>query len=458
MTRRLWSERRRDAHCHGASRTPVTGPPFATLEQWLAWQEGLHATEIELGLERVAEVLARLPLAGPAPLTLLVGGTNGKGSCAAYLSAMLAAGGYSVGTYTSPHLQRYNERIRLRGSDIDDAALLAAFAEVEAARQGVSLTYFEYGTLAAIAAFARAGCNARVMEVGLGGRLDAVNVLEPDGSLVVSVALDHTDWLGPDRESIGREKAGIFRAARPAICADPEPPQSLLGHAAAISATLLRWPQDFRAVDEGATWRYESAHSRLEGLPLPPLFGQVQLRNAAASLALLEACLGPARLPALARGLGQARLDGRYQRQQVGGVEWVLDVAHNPAAALALADTLGAQPRAARVRCVFGILDTKDAHGVIAALSPCVDEWLLAPTESPRAVPAATLAAHFLAADMAAPAANIAVSAAPDPRCSQWPDVTAACAAAARVSRPGDRVIVAGSFHTVAPALRFLGL
>ena len=257
-------------------------PPFATVAEWLAWQESLNAAHIELGLERVAEVLGRMAASGTRVLTLLVGGTNGKGSCTAYLSAMLAADGYRVGTYSSPHLLRYHERIRIDGQDIDDASLLAAFGEVESARHGVALTYFEYGTLAALAAFAQAGCTARVLEVGLGGRLDAVNAVEPDGSLVVSVALDHVDWLGPDRESIGFEKAGIFRGGRPAVCADPDPPASLLAHAEAIGARLIRTPGEFRAVVRGHSWRYESAHGVLEGLAMPPLAGRVQLGNAAA--------------------------------------------------------------------------------------------------------------------------------------------------------------------------------
>lgn len=419
-------------------------PPFATVAEWLAWQESLNAAHIELGLERVAEVFSRMGAAGSTALTVLVGGTNGKGSCTAYLSAMLAADGYRVGTYSSPHLLRYHERIRIDGNDIDDASLLAAFGEVESARHGVALTYFEYGTLAALAAFAQAGCTARVLEVGLGGRLDAVNAVAPDGSLVVSVALDHVDWLGPDRESIGFEKAGIYRGGRPAVCADPDPPGSLLAHAKAIGAQLIRTPGDFRAVATGPTWRYESAHGVLEGLPMPPLAGRVQLGNAAASLALLEACLGSARLPRLARGLGQARLAGRFQVHRAAGVEWVLDVAHNPAAAAALAETLAGLPPATRRRCIFGILDTKDAPGVLAALAPCVDEWLLVPTDSARALaPAALAEALALAGGGLAGA---------------WPDVASACAAAAGDAREGERIIVAGSFHTVGPALEFLGL
>ncbi len=419
-------------------------PPFATVAEWLAWQESLNSAHIELGLARVAEVLSRMPAAGSPALTLLVGGTNGKGSCTAYLSAMLGEGGFRVGTYSSPHLLRYHERIRIDAHEIDDAGLLAAFAEVEAARNGVALTYFEYGTLAALAAFAQAGCTARVLEVGLGGRLDAVNAVEPDGSLVVSVALDHLDWLGPDRESIGFEKAGIFRAARPAVCADPDPPVSLLAHAQRIGARLIRTPQDYRAVALEQTWRYESAYGALEGLPMPPLAGRVQLGNAAASVALLEACLGSEALPRLTPGLQRARLPGRFQVHRSAGIEWVLDVAHNPAAAAALAETLTAQPGASRTRCIFGILDTKDVVGVLAALRPCIDEWLLVATDSRRALAPTTLAE--------------ALAEAGGGRASLWSDVRSACRSAADDALPGERIVVAGSFHTVGPALELLGL
>lgn len=388
-------------------------------------------------------MLARLPGAEAPALTLVVGGTNGKGSCTAYLSAMLASAGYRVGTYTSPHLLRYHERIRIDGRDIDDTALLAAFAAVEAVRHGVPLTYFEYGTLAALAAFAAARCDARVLEVGLGGRLDAVNAVEPQASLVVTVALDHTDWLGPDRESIGREKAGIFRSGRPAVCADPDPPRSLLEHAESIGAPLRRIGRDFRAVPVAAGWRYESTTTVLEGLPPPPLSGAFQFANAAASLALLEACLGPERLPTLARGLSGARLAGRFQCHRDGEVDWLLDVAHNPAAAAALAGSLAARPVSGITRCVFGILDTKDVAGVLEELCPHVDEWLLVPTDSPRAVTGERL---------------LALLATRGARAVLHADVQAGCQMARAVSRPGDRVLVAGSFHTVGPALRYLGL
>ncbi len=390
-------------------------------------------------------MLSRLPAAGSRALTLLVGGTNGKGSCAAYLAAMLAAGGYRVGRYTSPHLLRYHERVVIDGACIDDAGLLAAFAEVERARGEVPLTYFEYGTLAALSAFAQAGCTAWVLEVGLGGRLDAVNAVTPAGALVASVALDHMDWLGPDRESIGREKAGIFRPDRPAICGDPAPPASLLAQADAIAARLWCLGREYHVRPEAdGRWAYESPGGRLAGLPPPPLAGQVQYGNAASAMALLEACLGFARLAELAPALGGARLAARGQRVRQAGVEWWLDVAHNPAAAAALADTLAATPVPGRRLCVFGGLETKDVHGVLAALSPQVDEWLFVPADSPRALTTARLCAAL--GDVGGGLA------------SAWPSVAEACAAAAERARAGDRVLVAGSFHVAGPAMAWLGL
>ncbi|TVQ47359.1 MAG: bifunctional folylpolyglutamate synthase/dihydrofolate synthase [Gammaproteobacteria bacterium] len=423
----------------------MDAPPFDRVADWLAWQERLNAAGIELGLERVATVLSRLPAAGSGALTLLVGGTNGKGSCAAYLAAMLSAGGYRVGLYTSPHLLRYHERVVIDDACIDDAGLLAAFAEVEQARGQVPLTYFEYGTLAALSAFAQAGCTARVLEVGLGGRLDAVNAVSPAGALVASVALDHVDWLGPDRESIGHEKAGIFRAGRPAICGDPAPPSSLLAHARAIDAELWCIGRDYhaRAESEGR-WCYESPGGRLSGLPAPPLAGQVQYGNAASAMALLEACLGFSRMAELAPALGAARLAARGQRVRQADVEWWLDVAHNPAAAAALADTLAAAPVPGRRLCVFGGLETKDVRGVLGALAAEVDEWLFVPADSPRALTTARLCE--------------ALGEVGGGRASAWPGVAEACAAAAERARPGDRVLVAGSFHVAGPAMAWLGL
>lgn len=423
----------------------MSAPPFDTVAEWLAWQERLNAAGIALGLERVETVLARLPASGSRALTLVVGGTNGKGSCAAYLAAMLAAGGYRVGLYTSPHLLRYHERVVIDGACIDDAGLLAAFTEVEQARGDVPLTYFEYGTLAALSAFAQAGCTARVLEVGLGGRLDAVNAVDPGGALVASVALDHMDWLGPDREAIGREKAGIFRRDRPAICGDPAPPQSLLAHADSLGARLWCLGREFSAVPAAdSRWDYVSPGGRLPGLAPPPLAGRVQYGNAASAMALLEACLGFPRMAALAPALGQARLSARGQRVWQAGVEWWLDVAHNPAAAEALADTLAAAPVSGRQLCVFGGLETKDVTGVLGALAPQIDEWLFLPADSSRALTTARLLEA-----LGGVGGGVA---------SAWPGVAEACAAAAARARPGDRVLVAGSFHVAGPAMAWLGL
>ncbi len=421
-------------------------PPFATVAEWLTWLERCNPREIHLGTERVVEVLARMPLASPAPLTLTVGGTNGKGSCVAYLSAMLAALDRRCGTYTSPHLHRFNERIAVSGTALDDATLLDAFAAVERAREGVALTYFEFTTLAALAAFDAAGCDARVLEVGLGGRLDAVNAVDADGALLVSVALDHVDWLGSDRESIGGEKAGIFRAGRPAVCADPDPPASVFTHARRIGARLLRPGHDYDHGRDVDGWWYRSAGLALHALPAPGLGdSDVQRGNAAASLALLEACAGADAARVAAPALARARLPARGERIERDGVTWIVDVAHNPAAAAALAAALGTVPAGRRRHAVFGILDTKDVSGVLAALAPRVDAWYLAPADAPRAVAAPALRAA-LPEDARARVAG------------EYASVAAACDAAAAAAAAGDEVVVFGSFHIAGPALEHLQL
>jgi dihydrofolate synthase/folylpolyglutamate synthase len=318
---------------------------FATLDDWLGWQETLHPKAIDLRLERVRTVLQRLQPEPPAYTVITVGGTNGKGSCVAMLDSILRAAGYPVGAYSSPHLLRYNERIRINGVEADDAAICRAFARIDAVRSEISLTYFEFGTLAALELFREAGVDVAVLEVGLGGRLDAVNVLDADAALVVSIGIDHVDWLGADRDSIGYEKAGIYRAGRPAICADPDPPLRLVEYAASIHARLLCVNRDYQFARTDATWRWQSGDWRFDALPLPALAGNHQLGNAAAALMTLISLQD--RLPvspeAIPTGLINAKLPGRFQIIP-GPVEWILDVAHNPHAAAALADQLRGRP------------------------------------------------------------------------------------------------------------------
>jgi dihydrofolate synthase/folylpolyglutamate synthase len=300
---------------------------------------------------------------------LTVGGTNGKGSVTAYLDAILAAAGYETGWFTSPHLARYHERIRVHGREVSDADLLAAFAAIDAARGDISLTFFEWNALAAFVVFARAGVDVAVLEVGMGGRLDAVNLLDADAAAVVSVGLDHREWLGETLEAIGHEKAGIFRAGRPAIFGGRQVPRSVVAHAAAIGARLKRIGTDFDFVERADGWDYVGFGSRRRELPLPGLAGSAQLGNAAVALAMLEAVEPRLLVPdqAVRAGLVDVRLPGRFQVLP-GAPEWILDVAHNREAAQALAASLAARPCAGRTLAVCGILGDKDIEGIVAAL------------------------------------------------------------------------------------------
>ena len=418
-----------------------------SLADWLAHLEGLHPkgqNGIELGLARVARVKDELMQVPHCPV-IIVGGTNGKGSTCAYIEQIYRCAGYRTGCYTSPHLLTYNERVKLDGEAVTDDRLCAAFARVEAARQaagGVSLTYFEFGTLAAWEVFAAAGVEAVILEVGLGGRLDAVNIYEPDCSIVTGIALDHTDWLGGTREAIGFEKAGIFRAGKPAVCADPEPPQSLLDHAAAIGADLHLIGRDFASKVVADGWSFVSSVGTLADLPLPALRGACQLRNAAAALLAVE-CL-QSRLPvgrdAICQGLQVARLPGRFQvvgeRPAV-----ILDVGHNPQAMSELARNLATTPCSGRTLAVVGMLADKDIVGALAALEGRVDVWLVAGLDTPRGASARTLADV-----VAGLGGDVLQFASPEQ------------AFAHAVGRAGedDRIAAFGSFYTVAAVMRML--
>lgn len=412
---------------------------FSTLNDWLDWQETLHPKTIDLGLDRVRTVLKRLQPESPPFVVITVGGTNGKGSCVALLEAILSAAGYQVGAYTSPHLLRYNERIRINRQEVNDAALCQTFARIDQVRGNQSLTYFEFSALAALELFQQAGVNVAVLEVGLGGRLDAVNVLDADAALVVSIGLDHTDWLGPDRDSIGYEKAGIYRPHRPAICADPDPPQRLVGYAEQIGANLQRVGCDYTFTRTGSSWRWESAQVRFDHLPLPALVGEPQIGNAAAVLAILMSLRPqlPVSPDAIRAGLTQVQLPARFQIIP-GPVEWILDVAHNPPAAEVLALNLRARPGSGRTLAVVGILADKDAGGVIQALADRVDEWYTAALAGARGRSDVELKDLLIAHGHRATAAG---------------DVIAACRIARQTAQPGDRIVILGSFHTVAPAL-----
>lgn len=415
---------------------------FNSLADWLAWQETLHPSEIELGLERVAEVLRRLHPEPPPFVVITVGGTNGKGSTVAMLEAILRAGGYRVGAYTSPHLLRYNERIRVDGTEVDDATLCDSFERIDQARGAVSLTYFEFGTLAAIDIFQRRGIDVAILEVGMGGRLDAVNVLDADVALVTTVDIDHAQWLGATREEIGFEKAGIYRSGHPAIYGSSNAPRSVRDHAATIGAQLYRYGEDFGATPEGEGWLWWWGGRERHTLPLPALRGHSQLQNAAGVLMALDVVAErlPLNQSQVRAGLLAVRLPGRFQVMP-GEVTRILDVAHNPQAAGELAANLTALPCAGRTLAVVGMLADKDMAGALAKLRGVVDHWYPGGLNVARGATTAQLTQA------------LAVAGVPTNHITACPDVATALTQVQEAAQPGDRIIVFGSFYTVAEAL-----
>ncbi|HKV95921.1 MAG TPA: bifunctional tetrahydrofolate synthase/dihydrofolate synthase [Gammaproteobacteria bacterium] len=417
---------------------------FATLKDWLAWQEQLHPNPIDLGLERVRRVLQAMQIERPPFKVLTVGGTNGKGSCVAFLDAMLRAQGYQAGAYTSPHLLRYNERIRIGGREVMDAELCESFARVDRARGATSLTYFEFGTLAALDIFRNHSIDVAVLEVGMGGRLDAVNAVDPLGALVASVGLDHMEWLGPDRDSIGYEKAGIYRRGRPAICGDRDPPLRLMQTAQRNGADLRVLGRDFewQATGDGWTWQGDGSH--IGNLPPPAIPGRIQYDNAASSIALLRAVRSELAVSeaAIRKGLQQAKISARFERVP-GDVELILDVAHNQDAARVLASNLDATRGGGRTFAVIGMYRDKAADTVAQALGERIDSWHLGGLGGPRGQTAADLATRIRSA---LPRASLHAHA----------SVIDAWRAARAAAGRGDRIVIFGSFQTVSAILRIL--
>ena len=413
----------------------------STLDDWLGRIERLHHRPIDLSLERVREVAGRLGLGFDCPV-FLVAGTNGKGSTCAMLEAILGAAGYRTGLYTSPHLLRFNERARIDGREANDDELIEHLAAVEGARGSTSLTYFEFTTLAVLRLFARARLDVAVLEVGLGGRLDATNVVDADCAIVTSVDLDHMDYLGPTREHIGWEKAHIFRRDRPAVCSDPQPPRRLCEAAQQIGADLWRFGRDFNYQGDRQQWAYGGRRQRRSGLPYPALRGANQLLNASGALAALEA-LG-SRLPvsqqAVRQGLLNVDLAGRFQVLP-GRPALILDVAHNPHAAAVLAENLDNMGFYPRTLAVFGMLRDKDVAGVIDRVAPRIDAWYVG----------ATAGARGLSAEEAL---RVLRERQPGAAASPFENIAAALDAAQREAGPDDRIIAFGSFLTVADVMR----
>lgn len=419
-------------------------PAGAPLSDWLSWLETLSPIEIDLGLERVQLMLDRL--APPMPEhVLLIAGTNGKGSSVAMSDALLRASGKRVGAYTSPHIDRYNERILLDGVQASDADIIAAFGRIEAAREGLPLTYFEYGTLAAIDVFANENLDVWILEVGLGGRLDATNAIAPSASLITNVSLDHCEWLGDDVETIAMEKAGIMRPGIPTVFGDRSIPDAIVRHATATSAKLFLLARDFDFMcNDDGRWSWQWPNRALNNLPPPGLVGRFQIGNAAAVLALLAAAGLDAELDEMLVGnvLATLTLAGRLQHRIFGNQSWIFDVAHNPAAAGVLANALISETHRGKTIAIVGLLNDKDVSGVILPLRECVDRWTAVTADSPRA---------HTANEVARQIANLCGK-----PCIVAESMRHAIEFSRQIAAEGDRILVTGSFHTVGPALAHL--
>ncbi len=419
---------------------------FANLHDWLAWQEQLHPTEIDLGLERVAVVLQRMQLASPDFTVITVAGTNGKGSCVAMLDAIYRAAGFSVGAYTSPHLKNYNERISIDGVTVSDRQLCEVFEEIDQARHKISLTYFEFGTLAAIALMAKADVDIAVLEVGLGGRLDAVNVLDADVAVISSIGMDHQDWLGEDREKIALEKAGVARSGRPVVCGELQPPGSLSTYLEQIGAPLYLINHDFFAERTQAdlssnSWSWKNGVRRRSSLPIPALRGDMQLVNAACVLKVIELLMPQWSVTQadIREGLNSVFVPARFQIIP-GDIPLVVDVAHNVQAANALAANLKKLACTGSTLAVFACLRDKDLLGIIQEMAPVVDGWFVASLEGPRARSAREIAQQItdICGDI------------PVTLCDS---IALAKESAIEAAKPGDRIVAFGSFLVAADLL-----
>ncbi len=415
---------------------------FSRLADWLAWQESLHPRKIDLGLARVKRVFESLRPDYQQPLTITVGGTNGKGSCVALLESILRAQGYRVGAYTSPHILHYNERIRINGKPAADEAICNTFSRIDQCRLGTTLSFFEFGTLTALDLFAEAAVDVQLLEVGLGGRLDAVNIIDGDVALITSIDIDHKGWLGETRDAIGFEKAGIFRRGRPAVIGDTKPPQSLLDYGREIGTHLYRLGQDFSYEYSGSErWTWQGSRLALKNLPLPGLPGKQQLANASSVLeALMHLAQAlPVDRSAIEEGLQKARLQGRYQLLP-GRPQILLDVAHNPQAAGLLAEYLLQNFPGRKIFALFTVMIDKDIEGVVSSMRNIIDGWVLAPLENTRTMPETRLLEAFSKLDMPLPVAGCG-------------NIEEAWEKLQKQAGPDDLLVVFGSFFLISAFL-----
>ena len=414
-----------------------------TLQEWLDFCEQLHPVTIDMGLDRVRQVAARLDLRFDCPV-ITVAGTNGKGSTCAMLEAILLQAGYRTGVYTSPHLVHFEERCRLSGSSATPEALAEAFAAVEAVRGDVSLTYFEFSTLAILWRMSRSSLDAVILEVGLGGRLDAVNIVDADCAVITSIDLDHMAILGHDREAIGREKAGIMRSGRPVVVSDPVPPQSVLDQAEALGADLWRFGRDFNFSGDKQQWSWAGRGRRYSGMAYPALRGANQLVNASGVLAALETLRTriPVTAQAVRNGLAMVELPGRFQIVP-GEPVLVLDVAHNPHSVAALAENMDAMGFYPTTHAVFGAMADKDLVPMLQRVNPLIDRWYFTDLPLPRASTAVALEQAWQSQNHRK-----------DVSSSVHADPLAALQAAISAAGPADRIVVFGSFYTVGGVLK----
>ncbi len=418
---------------------------FNSLPQWLAWQEKLHFTEIDPGLARIGAVWQRLAVGKPLPFKIItVAGTNGKGSSVALLTAILRAAGYKTGSYTSPHLLRYNERIAVNSEPASDAQICQAFARIDVARQEISLTYFEFATLAAALIFADTDVDFAILEVGMGGRLDAVNLFDADLALITPIGLDHMQWLGDNREKIGVEKAGILRQGRPLVCSEITPPESVITAAEKLNVPVFIAGRDFHYQSADKGWHWQTSTHQYKHLPMPALHGRYQLQNSAAVLMAAQLLVkhGLAEIDenAICQGLSNVQLSGRFQILP-GSVQRIFDVTHNQQGAENLAAVLNETPCQGKTLAVVAMLRDKDSSSVFKALGQQIEHWYLGGLNGERGQAAESLAVSLQAA---VPAASYSTS----------ETVEQAYHLAMQAAEPGDRILIFGSFHTVEAVMR----